>query len=116
MSLPQHLKSSGTPDIAWGVGELTNYGIVQTEDEGEEEVSTEAKDKDGKACIHTIFDTNGECTLDILMKTGCTPPAIGEVVTWDRKKYWCGNRRKTAQNDQYTRLRLTLRNRPGIQL
>ena len=50
------------------------------------------------------------------MKTGCTPPAIGETVTWNGTKYWCGSRRKTAQNDQYTRLRLTLRNRPGIQL
>ena len=116
MSLPIHLKSSGTPDIAWGVGELTNYGILQTSEDGEEEIATDAKDKDGKACIHTIFDIHGDCSLDILMKTGCTPPAIGEVVTWEGKKYWCRNRRKTAQNDQYTRLRITLGNRPGITL
>ncbi len=116
MPLPLLLKSSGTPDIAWGVGELTNYGILQTSEDGEEEVATDARDKDGKTCIHAIYDINGDCTLDVLMKTGATPPAIGETVTWDGKKYWCRNRRKTAQNDQFTRLRITLSNRPGITL
>ena len=116
MSLPLHLKSSGTPDIAWGVGELTNYGILQTSEDGEEETATDARDKNGKVCIHTIYDTPGDCTLDVLMKTGATPPAIGDVITWAGKKYWCRNRRVTAQNDQYTRLRITLGSAPGISL
>lgn len=116
MSLPIHLKSSGTADIAWGVGELATYGIVQTSDEGKEETSTDARDKNGKVCIHTIYDTPGDCTLTILMKTGATPPEIGDIVTWEGTKYFCRNCRKTAQNDQYTQLRLTLGNYPGITL
>ena len=116
MSLPQHLKSSGTPDIAWGVGELATYGIVQTAEASEEETSADAKDKNGQVCIHTIYDTPRSCTLTILMKSGCTPPAIGDKVSWDGEDYFCRNVSKTAQNDQYTQLRLTLGGYPGIQL
>lgn len=116
MPLPQHIKSSSTADIAWGVGELTTYGILQSDDHGDEEVSADARDEHGKVCIHTIFDTDGDCTLEVLMKTGATPPAIGETVTWAGTKYWCRNRRVTAHNDQYTRLRITLASKPGIQL
>ena len=116
MSLPQHLKSSGTADIAWGVGELATYGIVQTAEEGKEETATDARDKDGKVVIHTVYDTPGSCTLTVLMKSGATPPAIGDTVTWDNVKYFCRGVTKTAQNDQYTQLRMALGNYPGIQL
>ena len=83
MSLPIHLKSSGTADIAWGVGELATYGIVQTAEEGKEETAADARDKDGKVCIHTVYDTPGSCTLTVLMMSGATPPDIGDTVTWD---------------------------------
>ena len=116
MSLPTHIKSSGTPTIGWGTSSDVQYGIVQSEATTPEGMWKEAKNHLGQIVVKVLYDTGTKMRISILLDSTKTAPAIGDTVTWKTLKYICEGAAVTASNEDFTQLELELGAYQGITL
>lgn len=116
MAVPITLKSTATPDIMWGVPEDATWGIVQSVEETPEGSWAYAKNHIGQTVIAKLYDTGQSITVMVLMDSTKSTPEIGDVLTWDTKKFVCEAAPVSAANERFTELRITMRAWQGIVL
>ena len=116
ITLPLHVKSSGTATIGWGTSADVQYGIVQSETTDPQGMWKQVKDHIGKVVVKLLYDTATTKRISILLDSTKTAPTIGDVVTWATIKYLVMAAPVTARNEDFTQLELTLETCPGITL
>ncbi|MBR1607995.1 MAG: hypothetical protein IJ678_00090 [Kiritimatiellae bacterium] len=104
-------------NVIWGAGDkFSAYGFLQSlNTQGDGSVS-ELKNEDGQIVGLTVYDKKNTLTAEITMKASTTPPEFGEIVTIDQKKYICRGVTKTAENENYVKLSLTLESYENVTL
>ncbi|MBR1836790.1 MAG: hypothetical protein IJ783_05840 [Kiritimatiellae bacterium] len=101
----------------WGAGtQFSGYGFLSSLGDSRDGSVAELKDENGQLVGLTVYNKKKTLSAEITMKKTQKQPEFGEIVSIDGTKYICRGSTKTAENENYARLSLSLESYQGVSL
>lgn len=87
----------GGADCVWGIAPTVSYGTITNEEIEQKMIDEPHENQKGQVIGHVEYDGSSTLTLSIIALATEVPPAKGDTLTYNTKKYLIKSAKRTAE-------------------